>query len=98
MRSLIHRLGALALSATTALSALAWAQANVAEGEVRRIDRAQAKVTIRHGPIANLNVPAMTMVFRVSNPALLEQMQEGQPIRFTAEQIDGQFTVTSVIR
>lgn len=98
MRTLFRRTLILLLAALTAASTWAWAQASVAEGEVRRIDRAQAKVTIRHGPIANLNVPAMTMVFHVTDAALLDQMQEGQPIRFTAEQINGQFTVTSVVR
>ncbi len=68
----------------------------LAEGEVRKIDKEAAKVTIKHGPIANLDMPAMTMVFRVKDPATLDKMKVGDKIHFIAEKVDGAFTVMRV--
>ena len=67
-----------------------------AEGEVRRIDKEQKKLTIRHGPIANLDMPAMTMVFQVQDAAVLDQVKVGDKIRFNAEKVGGSYTVTRV--
>ncbi len=66
------------------------------EGEVRKIDRAQGKVTLRHGPIQNLDMPAMTMVFRVADGKLLDGLKEGDKVRFTAVQVNGVTTVTAI--
>lgn len=68
----------------------------LAEGEVRRVDKGAGKLTIRHGPIANLDMPAMTMVFQVKDPAMLDQVKAGDRIRFAAENIGGQLTVTRI--
>lgn len=70
----------------------------LAEGEVRRVDRAQGRLTLRHGPIENLNMPPMTMVFRVQDPAWLEGLKAGDNIRFQAERINGTYTVTRLER
>lgn len=66
------------------------------EGEVRKVDKAQGKLTLRHGPIANLDMPAMTMVFRVADPKLLDNLQPGDKVRFAADKIDGAITVTAL--
>lgn len=66
------------------------------EGEVRKIDMDAKKITIRHGPIVNLDMPAMTMVFRVKEPAMLDQAKPGDKIKFTADQIGGQYRVTHI--
>jgi len=66
------------------------------EGEVRKVDKSAGKVTIRHGPLANLDMPAMTMVFRVKDPSMLDQVKEGDRIKFTADRIDGAITVTEL--
>ena len=71
-------------------------QATKAEAEVRRVDAANGRIQLRHGYIANLDMPPMTMVFRVAQPALLDGLKEGDRILFTAEKIDGAYTVTSV--
>jgi Cu(I)/Ag(I) efflux system periplasmic protein CusF len=63
------------------------------EGIVKKIDKSAGKVTIAHGPLVNLGMPAMTMDFRVSKPAWLAKMKEGQKIRFTADQVAGNLTV-----
>ena len=67
----------------------------MSEGEVRRVDTAAGKLTLRHGPLANLDMPAMTMVFRVRDPAWLRQLDVGEKVRFVAERIDGNLTVTA---
>jgi len=66
------------------------------DGEVRRIDKSAGKITLKHGPIANLDMPAMSMVFRAREPALLDQVKEGDKVRFKAEKLDGALTVTEI--
>ncbi len=66
------------------------------DGEVRKIDKDAGKVTIRHGEIKNLDMPAMTMVFRVKEAVMLDKLQPGDRIKFSAEKIGGQYTVTDV--
>lgn len=93
---------AFSAAAVTALAALATtsalAQAPTASGEITKLDRAAARVTLKHGEIKNLDMPPMTMVFRVADPRLLEGLAVGQRIGFTAERINGQFTLTSVTK
>lgn len=64
--------------------------------EVRRVDRAAGKVTLRHEAIANLDMPPMTMVFRVTESAMLEVLAAGDRVRFTADKIRGEYTVTQI--
>ena len=64
-------------------------------GVVKKVDKGAGKVTIRHGPIVNLGMPKMTMVFRVRDPAMLDRLKEGDRILFVAEKVDGAFTVMS---
>lgn len=66
------------------------------DGEVRKVDQEQSKVTLRHGPLANLEMPAMTMVFRAADPKLLNGLKEGDKVKFTAEKVNGAFTVTAI--
>ncbi len=68
----------------------------MSEGVVRKIDAANARITLRHGPIANLDMPGMTMVFRVQPPELLNAVKVGDKVRFHAEDINGAFTVTAI--
>src|SRR5215813_14085116 len=70
--------------------------AALAEGEVRKVDREQGKVTLRHGPIQSLEMPAMTMVFKAADPKMLEGLKEGDKVRFSAARVDGAITVTSI--
>jgi Cu(I)/Ag(I) efflux system periplasmic protein CusF len=66
----------------------------LAEGEVKKVDKSAGKVTIKHGPLPALDMPPMTMVFRVKDPAMLEQLKAGDQIRFKAEKLGGNLTVT----
>ena len=72
------------------------AGAQLAEGEVRKVDKESAKITLRHGPIANLDMPSMSMVFQVKDPAMLDQVKAGDKVRFQAEKTGGQYTVTHI--
>jgi Cu/Ag efflux protein CusF len=67
-------------------------------GEVTRVDQSSNKITIRHGPIKNLDMTekSMTMVFVVQDPANLTKVKPGDKIRFTAERINGVITVTRI--
>ena len=67
-------------------------------GEVRKIDLQAGKLTIKHGPIVNLDMAAMTMAFRVQEPAALESLKVGDKIRFIAERINGSLMVTYIER
>lgn len=72
--------------------------APLTEGEIRKIDKDARKITIRHGAIVNLDMPPMTMVFQVSDPAMLDTVKVGDKIRFTAEKREGALTVTRLQR
>jgi len=66
------------------------------EGEVRKIDKEGKKITLKHGPIKNLDMPAMTMVFVAAEPALLEKVKVGDKVRFAATNPGGKLTVTDI--
>lgn len=68
----------------------------LSEGVVRKINKAQGKLTLRHGPLENLDMPAMTMIFGVSDPAFLDQVKPGDNVRFLADQVNGKLTVTQI--
>jgi len=85
-----------ALALTLGLTAGALAQAASISGEVKKIDESAGKITIKHGPLANLDMPAMTMVFRVKEPAMLDQVKAGDKITFLAEKVNGALTVTQL--
>ena len=86
-------IAALALAAT---AGLVLAQAATTEGEVRKVDTAQRKITLKHGEIRNLDMPPMSMVFSVRDPALLAKVKAGDKVRFAADKIDGTYTVTAI--
>jgi Cu(I)/Ag(I) efflux system protein CusF len=68
----------------------------MSEGEVRKVDKDAKKITIKHGPLVNLDMPAMTMVFQVQDPALLDKVKPGDKVKFQAEKIGGGFAVTKI--
>lgn len=68
----------------------------MSDGEVRKVDKETGKITIKHGPLVNLGMPGMTMVFRVKEPAMLDQVKAGDKIRFAADKVNGTFTVTKL--
>lgn len=88
---------AAAAAAMLALSTPALAQgAPLVTGTVEKIDAAQGKLTLNHGKIPNLDMDAMTMVFRAQDPAMLAAVKPGDKVQFTAERVNGQITVTRI--
>lgn len=70
--------------------------ARMSEGTVKKVDKSAAKITIAHGPLENLGMPGMTMAFRAADAAMLDKVKAGDKIRFTAERVDGVFSVTQL--
>lgn len=86
--------------AAVPMQALAQASAEAAaplsEGEIKKVDKDAKKLTIKHGELKNLGMPAMTMVFKVKDPAMVDQVKQGDKVRFVAEQANGALTVTAM--
>lgn len=78
-----------------ALGALS-AQAQDTDAEVKKVDKGQAKITLKHAEIKNLDMPPMTMVFRVKDAQVLETVAAGDKVKVTIEKINGQYTVTAL--
>ncbi len=78
------------------LAVAAWAQPAMTNGEVTKLDKPGGRVTLKHGEIKNLDMPPMTMNFRVADPKLLDDVVVGDRVRFVAERVNGQFTITTL--
>lgn len=72
------------------------AAAEMTEGEIKKVDKDNKKLTIKHGDIKSLDMPGMTMVFQVRDPAFVEQVKVGDKIRFKAEKGTSGFVVTEL--
>lgn len=68
----------------------------LSQGEIRKVDKDAKKITIKHGPLVNLDMPAMTMVFQVKDPALLNKVKTGDKVKFRAEKEGGAYLVTRI--
>ena len=86
-----HHPAAAGAEATTQANAEA-----LTEGEIRKVDKEARKLTIRHGPITNLDMPAMTMVFQVEDPGVLDTLKAGDKIRFRAGKTGGAYFASHV--
>jgi Cu/Ag efflux protein CusF len=85
---------ALALSIA---SQSAVAQSELIDGQVTKVDRSAGKITIKHGPAKRLGMESgMTMVYKARDPAMLKAVKAGNKIKFDAEQVNGQYTVTKI--
>jgi Cu(I)/Ag(I) efflux system periplasmic protein CusF len=69
--------------------------ADMTEGEVRKVDKAKKTITLKHGPIKNLDMPPMTMVFEADS-SLLNKVKAGDKVRFVAANPGGKLTVTEI--
>ena len=87
----------LALSAV-ALPKMSAAQSAMVNGQVTKIDESAGKITLKHGPIKKLDMEddGMTMVFRVQDPAMLKQVKVGDKVKFDADRVNGEITVTKI--
>ena len=92
-----RRLATLALLLPSLMPLASWSQSDdKVAGEVRKVDRDNLKITIKHGEIKSLDMPPMTMVFTVKDPAMLEAAKPGDKVRFGVAREDGKFVVTAI--
>jgi Cu(I)/Ag(I) efflux system protein CusF len=80
----------------SSLMVSAAADTSMSEGEIRKVDKDAKKITIRHGELKNLNMPRMTMVFQVKDPAMLDKVKAGDKVKFRADKVNGAFTVMEI--
>ena len=83
-------------AAPAAPDAMQMSTGAMTDGEVRKIDKENKKITLRHGEIKNLEMPGMTMVFQVKDPAMLDVVKAGDKVMFRAEKANGAFVVTEI--
>jgi Cu/Ag efflux protein CusF len=70
--------------------------APLSEGEIRKVDKVAKKITIKHGPLVNLDMPAMTMVFQVKHPAILDKLKAGDKVKFEAQKLGSAYIATRI--
>lgn len=85
-----------AAAAISLVATIASAQTAKVAGEVTKIDEPQAKITLKHGPIKNLDMDGMTMAFAVGDPAVLKKLKVGDKVLFEADRVNGRITVTKI--
>jgi len=90
------RLFVSAIAAMLLAAGTAFASSHQVNGEVVKIDKAAGKITMKHGPIKSLDMDAMTMVFRVADPAMLDKVKAGDKVKFEADRVNGAITITSL--
>jgi Cu/Ag efflux protein CusF len=78
------------------ITGTALAQTVPVNGEVIKIDESAGKMTLKHGPITNLDMGAMTMVFRVADPTMLAKVKAGDKVKFEADRVNGALAVTKI--
>jgi len=71
-------------------------EADLTDGEVRKIDKEAGKITLKHGPIKSMDMPGMTMVFQVKDKTALDKVQVGDKVRFRAETVNGGFVASDI--
>lgn len=71
--------------------------ADMTEGEIRKVDKTNKKITIKHGEIKNLDMPGMTMVFQVKDPVMLDNLKVGDKVKFRAKKSGGAFVITDIL-
>ena len=83
-------------TAPAAPAAMQMGASAMTDGEVRKVDKENKKITIKHGDIKNLDMPGMTMVFTVKDPAMLDMVKPGDKVMFKAEKAGGALVVTEI--
>jgi Cu/Ag efflux protein CusF len=70
------------------------ALAQSVDGEILKIDKPQQRITLRHGPIKNIDMPAMSMTFRITDPHWVDTFKVGDKVKFDADKVNGNYTIT----
>jgi Cu(I)/Ag(I) efflux system protein CusF len=85
------------LAVTSATAIRPAASQELVDGQVTKIDESSGKITLRHGPIKKLEMDeGMTMVFKAQDPAMLKSVKVGDKVKFDADRVNGQLTVTRI--
>lgn len=84
------------LASITAIGTLAHAAADMTDGEVRKIDKEQKTITLKHGEIKSIDMPGMTMVFKLKDPAMLDTLKPGDKVKFAVEKVGSALVVTEI--
>ena len=96
-RNLLLPVAALAAALNLSIAGPVWAQSELTDGLVTKIDSSANKITIKHGPMKKFNMEdGMTMVYRVQDAAMLTAVKAGDKVKFDAEHVNGQFIVTTI--
>ena len=75
------------------------AQGDLVDGQVTKVDESAGKITIKHGALKKFDMDdGMTMVFRAGEPDMLKQVKAGDKVKFVPERINGQFTITKILK
>jgi Cu/Ag efflux protein CusF len=96
-RNLLLPVAALAAALNLSIAGPVWAQSELTDGLVTKIDSSANKITIKHGPMKKFDMEdGMTMVYRVQDAAMLTAVKAGDKVKFDAEHVNGQFIVTTI--
>jgi Cu/Ag efflux protein CusF len=87
---------AIAMACVAWLAGTAWAAGHMTAGEVRKVDKENKKITLKHGEIKTLGMPGMTMVFQVKDPAMLDKVKAGDKVLFAADKAQSGYIVTEI--
>jgi Cu/Ag efflux protein CusF len=93
----LQRLLAAAVLALGTIATPVFAQAtDLTSAEVRKVDAANRKITLKHEAIKSLDMPPMTMIYHVTDAVALDKVKAGDQVRFKATHDDGKYTVTEL--
>lgn len=95
----MNRVFATAATAASAalafVAAAAFAQAAI-DGEVKKVDKPAARITLKHAEVKQFDMPAMTGAYKVADPGMLDRVQPGDHVRFSLERLNNQYTITRI--
>src|ERR1035437_7080255 len=96
-RNLLLPVVAMATALNMSIMGAVWAQSDLTDGLVTKIDSSANKITIKHGPMKKFDMEdGMTMVYRAQDPAMFTAIKAGDKVKFDAEHVNGQFIVTTI--
>ena len=96
MKNIASAFLALALAASPMAAFAQAAALPMVQATVTKIDESAGKITLNHGAIPNLDMSAMSMVFKAGDPAVLKTLKAGDKVKFTADRVNGQLTATTI--
>lgn len=93
MKSVLRALAVAAALSSLVLPFSIQAAEELSEATVKKVEKAEGRVTLAHGPIPNIGMPPMTMMFKVKDAAMLKKVKAGDKVRFRVEETGGAYVV-----